>query len=748
MFHRDLVLGDAHFAHTWEYANAAARTAATGFLPADVKKLALQLDTSPPSIYLLTDDAPITWVLLNPAAAGAIATDPIWDAAGDLAVGSGANTAVKLPIGTAKQVLAVNAGATNVEYTTMAAANITVTSRTVGDSTNLDTALLNLDNSQIAQKDSGFESWGGAGNYYSIAANALTLLRAGVGYIQGRKITWAAPQTAAVFTSNSAHWLYIDSAGVLQITIARTEALYQGNIVLFEVHYDGTDYEVVWENHACAADTDIGHFLHESLGTILVPVIGTNIIGANITRVATGTGGAVGDRQLKIVGTADLNDQGLHTNIPDSAGAAISWIIYYVNGSGNWTEYSVASQFPMFYNAAGTPTALATSGSTDTGIFTCYAVKAEPNSGLPIYIAVMDATVYATDAAALAAIAAGTNSIVSGTLFQALEPAQLGHVVVTNNVSGGYISTVNIAKATARSALSGGSGASTAAGVITNVTNFDGYLSAADSNVQLALDSINKLGKKGADIASAGTTDLSTATGNYVHITGSVTITSFGTVTTGHMRHLVFDGAPLITHNGTSLILPGAANIQAVAGDTALMRSEGAGNWKCVAYTPYTVTGTGATVKATSPQISSIELGHASDTTVTRASAGVIAVENITIPSISSADTLTNKRINPRVGSTTSSATPTINTDIYDIYQLTAQTVDITSFTTNLSGTPVEGQILVIEITGTAARAITWGASFESSTVTLPATTVTTAKLTVGLLWNAVTSKWRCIASV
>jgi hypothetical protein len=111
-------------------------------------------------------------------------------------------------------------------------------------------------------------------------------------------------------------------------------------------------------------------------------------------------------------------------------------------------------------------------------------------------------------------------------------------------------------------------------------------------------------------------------------------------------------------------------------------------------------------------------------------------------------DTLTNKRITKRVGSTTSSATPTINTDNVDIYRLTAQAADITSFTTNLSGTPVEGDMLLIEITGTAARAITWGTSFESSTVTLPTTTVTTNMLQVLFKWNSSTSKWRCIASV
>lgn len=110
-------------------------------------------------------------------------------------------------------------------------------------------------------------------------------------------------------------------------------------------------------------------------------------------------------------------------------------------------------------------------------------------------------------------------------------------------------------------------------------------------------------------------------------------------------------------------------------------------------------------------------------------------------------DTLTNKRFTPRVGSTTSHANPSINTDNFDIYKLTAQAVDISSFTTNLTGTPTDGQVLIIQITGTAARAITWGTAFEASTIALPTTTVSTNMLTVGFLYNSVTSKWRCMAS-
>jgi len=119
-----------------------------------------------------------------------------------------------------------------------------------------------------------------------------------------------------------------------------------------------------------------------------------------------------------------------------------------------------------------------------------------------------------------------------------------------------------------------------------------------------------------------------------------------------------------------------------------------------------------------------------------------------TIVGTTDTQTLTNKRVTPRVlASTANSATPTLNTDSYDMMVITGQSVAITSFTTNLTGTPTNGQKLWISITGTTAIAITWGASFEASTTALPTTTVTTNRLDVGFVWNAATSKWRCVAS-
>lgn len=150
----------------------------------------------------------------------------------------------------------------------------------------------------------------------------------------------------------------------------------------------------------------------------------------------------------------------------------------------------------------------------------------------------------------------------------------------------------------------------------------------------------------------------------------------------------------------------------------------------------------GGTPSTTAGSVSFVPTGNIASTTVQTAIEEVDSEK----ASLTGTETLTNKRITRRIDGTTSSATPTINTDNVDEYQLTAQAEDITSFTTNLSGTPTNGQKLIISITGTGARAITWGSSFESSTVTLPTTTVSTNRLDVGFEWNTVTSKWRCIA--
>lgn len=85
-------------------------------------------------------------------------------------------------------------------------------------------------------------------------------------------------------------------------------------------------------------------------------------------------------------------------------------------------------------------------------------------------------------------------------------------------------------------------------------------------------------------LASAATVDISTQNSNNLTITGTTTITSFGSAAAGVIRRLVFSGTLTLTHNASSLILPGAANIVTAAGDTAEFLSIEAGRWRCTAY--------------------------------------------------------------------------------------------------------------------------------------------------------------------
>jgi hypothetical protein len=86
------------------------------------------------------------------------------------------------------------------------------------------------------------------------------------------------------------------------------------------------------------------------------------------------------------------------------------------------------------------------------------------------------------------------------------------------------------------------------------------------------------------DVASATTTDIGAAATSEVNITGVTTITGFGTSNAGIVRRGTFAGILTLTHNGTSLILPGAANITTAVGDSFVARSLGSGNWRVLSY--------------------------------------------------------------------------------------------------------------------------------------------------------------------
>lgn len=115
----------------------------------------------------------------------------------------------------------------------------------------------------------------------------------------------------------------------------------------------------------------------------------------------------------------------------------------------------------------------------------------------------------------------------------------------------------------------------------------------ADWNALFSIDETNnrvypldltgaKIGGAQVDLASATTPALGGTASDRVRITGTTTITGFGTVADGVRRKVRFAAALVLTHNAPPLILPGGQNITTAADDEAEFVSLGSGNWKCV----------------------------------------------------------------------------------------------------------------------------------------------------------------------
>jgi hypothetical protein len=117
-----------------------------------------------------------------------------------------------------------------------------------------------------------------------------------------------------------------------------------------------------------------------------------------------------------------------------------------------------------------------------------------------------------------------------------------------------------------------------------SLTSTTEVLTGTDAAKAATADAIAALWEKGADVASAGT--ISFAEGGYFHITGTTAITDidWATAKNGRWAWVIFDGILTLTHNATTLLLPGAANITTAANDRALFIQDAADNVYCVVY--------------------------------------------------------------------------------------------------------------------------------------------------------------------
>lgn len=144
-----------------------------------------------------------------------------------------------------------------------------------------------------------------------------------------------------------------------------------------------------------------------------------------------------------------------------------------------------------------------------------------------------------------------------------------------------------------------------------------------------------------------------------------------------------------------------------------------------------------------SPTISATGGDTDIDINITPKGTGRIKSATVAVPTISSTDTLTNKRITKRVVTTTDDASAVIDVDVTDDYQLSA-VANATEFT--LTGTPTDGQVLIVRYKDAGvSKALTW-TGFTAIGTTLPTATTAGKWGYVGCKYNSAASQWHVLA--
>lgn len=339
---------------------------------------------------------------------------------------------------------------------------------------------------------SGFHSWVGTPSpYFTVGGTVnFTMNAAANGYIKDTPRPVAGGQST-VLTAQATSYIYADSDGVLQSSVVDPG---YSVLRLFQAWCDGVNAPVVVrENHPYSYPSDVAKWAHDNFGSTV------GATGADITILS-----AAG-RTIKIVGANELDDHGIEDTIPDSAGAAVTWLQVYLDAGGKAATYANSTALGAVFNNAGTPSAAGT-----WVVWQLYVGKTNLNSSTPLYVAMMHGANFANQADAQAAIDGRQINNAPTELLQ-LEIVRLGYCII--RVSTTTIDSLTIDKKTGTSGASSGGSATNASLVATSVTSFNGWLSAVATSVQAALNALSALGLKGSvQTTDATATTLTSAT--------------------------------------------------------------------------------------------------------------------------------------------------------------------------------------------------------------------------------------------
>lgn len=369
-------------------------------------------------------------------------------------------------------------------------------------------------------------------------------------------------------------------------------------------------------------------------------------------------------------------------------------------------------------------------------------------------------------------------------------------LLVDNASSGGSITSIN-ADTTAAQVIAAGTGisVSTTAGT-TTITNTGSGGTPGGLNTQIQYNNSGAFGG-----ITGAVTDGTSVSLNAPHLlnptingagTGLATLTYPNTSTSVSIALPATAGTVALTSQLTSGTVTSVSVVSAngFAGTVATSTTTPAitistsisgilvGNGTSISAA--TTTGIGTVVLNSSPTLSTPVLGVATATTINKvtftapatgstltiADGKTLTVNNTltfsgtdgttmtmpgasaTLAGLATTQTFTNKRITSRIGTTTSSATPTPDGDNNDQYNVTALATGATFGAP--TGTPTDGQKLIIRIKDNATpQTLAFNAIYRfSSSLTAPTTTIASKTLYLGFIFNSADSKWDNIAQL
>ncbi len=279
------------------------------------------------------------------------------------------------------------------------------------------------------------------------------------------------------------------------------------------------------------------------------------------------------------------------------------------------------------------------------------------------------------------------------------------------------------------------------------ISQLTGYTPPLDADVLPIVDTANTTTKKvtWANIKATLKTYFDTL---YVSISGALGTPSSGTLT-------ACTGLPVstgISGLGTGVATALAVNVGSAGAPVILNGALGTpSSGTLTNATGLPVAGIAAST-STAIGVGSIELGHASDTTIARVSAGLVSIEGSNVATMAAVQVFTGQNkfnniidVSNAITASSNAATVPVTYRLSTVTNDSAGNMTITMTTTSA----VDGQMTVVRVVDFSgvAKSITW-VNTEDSTVAAPTTSngSTTLFLTVGFIYNGGTSKWRCIA--